>query len=282
MTTPAVNSFIVNSDGSVSFFGYVWWPAGTNTASGSGVAVFGPGGATWNTTSAPFEAGADGASPTLTLTQVQVAYGDSLPGTNPAVVFTPASGGTPPNYDITYYVNAGAPGTNGTSTISSTLDGVAAQEGYLVGWDSTASAAQWQPIPVDNWYNATGISASASNTSTQKQVASIAVAARPYDWWPEARGQINVIGAVDTQVNAVARVGGTSGEICGLGYGAPGDSPPAASLDPFGLSAGSSNIVSAGSAATIYLYAENQTDSANAWSTTSDCFFQVRPSAVPL
>lgn len=279
MTTPVGaqwNSFVTHSDGSVSFYGEVWWPAGTSSASGAGVMVLGPGGAR-----ASFPAvkqGTPGITPSFNISQVIQAYGTALPQTNPVQVATAwDSNGIPTAYDLVFYNQSGPPGDDASVEIPSSLDGVNAAQASYIGWDAPAQQAKWAQLPVGNWQYATGISASASNTTTQKQVASILVQAQPYDWWPEVDGEISVIGAVDTQINAVARVNGSSGAICGYGYGAAGASPGPIGLHKYGLGVGSTNIVPAGQAKTIYLYAENQTASPNAWSTTSSAFFQVKP-----
>jgi hypothetical protein len=276
------DTWIFNSDGSADFSGTVHFPAGSNIASGAGVVVFGPNGAV-----ASFPAifkGDPGDAPTVTWTMSQVAYGSSLPSTNPVVVFTPASGLTPPNYDLTFYVNAGSPGASAANTLispqPSDLDGSPA-DGYLIGYSSSLSEAQWQPIPVGNYYFDGSISATSSNTNAVKNLSSIAIASQPFDWWPEISAATNVIGASDTRVDLVARIGSTSGTICGYGYGQAGSSPPPVSAGPYGLAVGAGTIISAGSGATIYLNAENQTSSANPWNTTSSSFFQVKVVSVP-
>jgi hypothetical protein len=227
--------------------------------------------------------GPPGPSPTFTFTTTQVAHGSSLPNPNPAVVFTPASGATPPNYAITTYVNAGQDGAAAANTLispqPSDLEGTPAA-GKIIGYSVADSKAQWQPKPVSNWYWATPAATSSNNTAS-KNLASISVPSQPFDWWPEVLAQTTVVGAVDTRVDLVARVGSTSGEICGYGYGAPGAAPPPIATLPYGLAVGSANIITAGSGATIFLNAENKTASVAAWNTTSSTTFAVRPSPVP-
>lgn len=269
-----------NPDGSTLFNGSVLFPAGFNSASGFGIVIFGPNGGV-----ASFPAavqGPAGLSPTFTCSYVEVAVGDALPGTNPAVAFTAGSGDTPDNYALTFYGHAGATGADGSSVIltATDLEGTA-QAGYMIGYSAADSLAQWQPIPQANWYFSGSISATSSNTSPQKQITSILVPAQPSAWWPEVKAQATVVGAVDTQVDLVARVNTTGGEICAYGYGAPGASPPPVAVDPYGLAVGTSNIVAANTAATIYLMAENQTSSSNPWNTTTRSFMQVRPNPVP-
>ncbi|OBG71324.1 MULTISPECIES: hypothetical protein [unclassified Mycobacterium] len=269
-----------NADGSVDFNGTVRFPAGTNLASGVGIVIFGPDGGIAN-----FEGiakGDPGVSPTMTFQTVQVAAGTTLPSPNPAVVFTPASGDTPPNYAVTMYVNAGATGAaGGTEILTATdLEGTAAA-GYLIGYSAADSKAKWLPIPVGGWYLAESIAATASNTNALKNMSSIAIGAQPFDWWPEVFAQAQVIGATDTRVDLVARINSTTGDICGYGYGAAGAAPPPVIALPSGLVAGSDNIIPAGEAATIFLNAENQTDSDNPWNTTTSASFQVKVNPVP-
>lgn len=270
-------------DGSVDFNGTVRFPNATNLASGAAVVVFGPNGAT-----ASFPAvskGDTGLSPTLTFAQVQVAYGTSLPGTNPAVVFTPGSGSTPDNYAITTYLNAGATGSTGTPSIltASDLEGTA-QGGYVIGYSNTDSMAQWQPKLCGGYFFTNTFSATSSNTVALKSITSITISALPFAWWPEVSGQVNVIGAVDTRVDLVARINSTSGNVCGYGMGLAGAAPPPPVLQPYGLTTGS-NTIAAGSAATIFFNAENQTASSNPWNTTSggvsSGYFSVKVAPVP-
>jgi hypothetical protein len=267
----------------VTFNGSVTFPAGTNLATGAGVCIFGPNGGTTNF--GAIATGSPGVSPTITATTVQVASGTSLPSPNPAVVFTPASGSTPPNYAFTFYVNAGAAGTTGANTLispaPSDLEGTPLA-GYMIGYNSTDAKAQWQPKLVGNWYYNNSMSASASNTTAVKNMGSLTVPVLPFAWWPEVYAQANIVGAVDTRVDLIARIGTTTGTICGYGYGATGATPPPTVLFSQGLAVSSSNIIAAGAGpTTIFLNAENQTASANPWNTTSSSWFQVKACAVP-
>lgn len=276
------NTWTINSDGSVTFDGTVQFPAGTNLASGAGIAIFGPNGGTTNFPA--IEAGPPGDTPTLSFSMVQVAYGTALPTPNPAVVETP---GTPPNYALTFYVNAGEPGTSAANTLISPqptdLEGTPAA-GYLIGYDATNSKAQWQPSPAANWYFSNSFAATASNTSALKGITSVTIPALPYAWWPEVFGCANVIGAVDTRVDLVARLNSTTGTICGYGAGSTGFSG-AQFVIPNNLYVGSASIIAANAGpTTVYFNAENQTSSSNPWNTGAGgqgYFFQVRPSQVP-
>lgn len=276
------DTWTTNSDGSVNFTGTVRFPAGTNLASGVGIVIFGPDGG--DASFPAVEQGEPGATPTFTVSMSQQAYGTALPSPNPAVSITPASGDTPPNYALTFYVNAGEPGASGSTTIltATDLEGTAAL-GYLIGYDPTESKAQWQAIPCGNWYVASSIGATTSNTNALKNMASISIPAQPFAWWPEVHAQAQVIGAVDTRVDLVARIGSTTGTICGYGYGAAGAAPPNVVALPSGLAISSANIIAAGSGPTsIFLNAENQTSSGNPWNTTTSASFQVKVGPVPV
>lgn len=275
------DTWTFNSDGSADFTGTVRFPAGTNLASGAGIVIFGPNGGVANFP-AIFQ-GESGLPPTINWTIQQVAYGTALPSPNPAVTVVDAGGpGVASILDVTIYLNAGEPGESGTTTIltATDLEGTA-QAGYTIGYSAADSKAQWQPKLAGNWYRASSIGATTSNTNTSKTLASIAIPAQPFNWWPEVYAQAQVVGASDTRVDLVARVNSNTGNICGYGYGMAGAAPPPVIAIPSGLAVSSNTIISAGSAATIFLNAENQTDSANAWNTTTSASFQVKAGPVP-
>jgi hypothetical protein len=291
MTSP-LNTWTVNADGSVTFNGTVNFPAGTNLASGAGIAIFGPNGGTTNFPAV--EQGEPGLPPIINFTVTQVAFGTTLPSPNPTVTLVTAGGaGVASEYNVTIFLNAGEPGTAtvDTATLTAAIEGTAAAL-FDIGFDATNNELQWQPKLVGNWYYSGTVGATDSTTVTVKNMTSIAVPGQPFAWWPEVAGYGNVVGAVDTRVDIVARLnsstpasgtgsGSGTGQELGRGFGAAGATPPPTSVVPNMLAIGSDNIVAAGTAATIFFNAENQTSSSNAWNTTSSAFFQVRPSPVP-
>lgn len=275
------NTWSVNTDGSVTFNGSVWFPAGTDTASGAGIVVFGPGGG--KATFPAVEPGPVGPAPRFVFQMIQVAYGTPLPAVNP--VSTPTeydSYGNPIVSNLTFYVNSGSPGVNGTTTImtASDLEGTA-QAGFVIGYDAPTSKPQWQAPLIGSWYYAAGIGATSSDTTTQKQIGSIAVPSQPQAYWPKVEAQATIVGASDTRVDLVARIGSSTGEICAYGYGSPGAAPPVVVTQAYELGPDSPNIVAADTPVVLYLFAENQTSSPNAWSATSSCTFSVKPDFVP-
>jgi hypothetical protein len=281
------NTWTVNSDGSVTFNGTVNFPAGTNLASGAGVAIFGPNGGVTNFPA--IEQGDDGVSPTLTFVYQQVAAGTALPSPNPSVVFTPASGSTPPNYEVTITGNAGADGSTSSGGFGfASIEGSPAA-GFTIGFDPSTSLPQWQAELSTNYYFAGSLGATSSTTVSVKPIGSLAIPALSRAYWPEVLAYGEIIGAVDTQVDLVARLnsstpasgGSPTGAELGRGKGQAGAAPCPTLLIPNMLAVGSDNIVAAGAAATIFLNAENQTSSANAWNVASGAWFQVKPHFVP-
>lgn len=275
------NTWSVNSDGSVTFNGSVWFPAGTDTASGAGIVVFGPGGG--KASFPAVEPGPPGPATQYALSMVQVAYGAPLPPVNPVVTPTQwDANGIPTALNVVFYVNSGPPGASGTTTIltATDLEGTG-QAGYVIGFDPNQNLAQWQPQLVGGWYFAEGIIATASNTVSQKSIGQIQIPPRPSAYWPIVKAQAEVVGASDVRVNLVARINSNSGQICALGYGQPGAAPPIVHTEPYQLGPGSPNIVPANTSATILLYAENQTSSPNAWNTTANCTFSCKTDPVP-
>jgi hypothetical protein len=276
------NTWSTNADGSVTFNGSIWFPAGTDTASGAGIVVFGPGGGR-----AAFPAvqpGPPGPATQYAFTMVQVAYGTPLPPINPAVVPTQwDANNIPTALNVTFYVNAGAPGAPGGTMILTATDLTGSPAaGMMIGYDSDENTAQWQKLPLGEWNYAEGILANPSTTVQQKSIGT-GIKYGPYtvDTWPYVDAQIEVVGAPDVRVNLVARINGPSGEICSLGVGQPGAAPPLLHSHAYGLGPGSANIIPAGQTATIFLYAEAQSSSPNAWSTTTNCTFAVKGDPVP-
>lgn len=276
------NTWSVNSDGSVTFNGSIWFPAGTNTASGAGIVVFGPGGG--RATFPAVEPGPPGPATQYAFKMIQVPYGTPLPPVNPAVTETQwDANGIATALNVVFYVNSGKDGPSGATTIMTATDLEGdPQAGYMIGYDPDENKAQWQPFPIGGWKSATGIAATASNTVTQKSIGN-GIAYGPYtvDTWPIVRAQAEVVGAVDVSVNLVARINSNTGEICAIGYGQPGAAPPMLKVEPYQIGPASANIIPAGHTANILLYAEATTSSNSAWSTTARCTFSVKADPVP-
>jgi hypothetical protein len=280
----APNQFVVNEDESVDFCGNVHWPAGTNLASGVGVCIFGPGGGQANF--GVIADGAPGLPPVIQFVTEQVAYGTALPSVNPATVLvSPGGPGVASVYNVTSYVNAGAPGATGPNSVLAATDvaGTPATGQGLIyrptGGSGGVPAAVWETPKVGGWYSLSGISGTASTTSANRLLDSITI---PAQAWPsvfEVFARCLVVGAVDTRVDLVARLGDqASGDQLCYCEGQTGTTPPTLVANPdFGVSMpGSSTagyysighaVVPAGTSGIVYLRAENQTASSNPWST---------------
>lgn len=269
--------------GSIMYSGPVLFPAGTDTSTQVGVAIFGPNGATTNFPAV--QAGASGLSPIITASLVQVAYGTALPTPNPAVTLvTPGGPGVASVYNMVFYLNAGAPGTTSAFQLQNATDlsGTAVTGwGPVVTGTSPTTFGYAPQLGSGLYYSVTGGSATSSTVASPKNLTAIGIAAKPYAWWPVCKLQAQVVGAADTRVDVVARLTSTTGQIVGYGLGQAGVSPAPAILHEQGLAATGPQIVPAGTAATIYFNAENQTSSVNAWSVAAGWFASVKVTPVP-
>jgi hypothetical protein len=278
------NQWTVNSDGSVDFNGIVHFPAGTDLASGVGVAIFGPGGGVANF--GVIADGEPGQPPTLNFTLTQLAYNVALPAVNPTqVLVSPGGAGVASVYDVQYYVNGGEPGPPGPNSMLKADDVVGTPAAGQVptyrptGGTGGVPAAVWEAPKVGGWYNITGIAATPSSTSAQRLLDSITIPGQPWPWVAEVFAKCVVDGAVDTRVDLVARLGDqAAGDQLSYCEGQAGATPPtlvaipdfAAPMpgsDTVGYYSAGYAVVPAGTQAPIYLRAENQTASSNPWST---------------
>lgn len=264
--------------GSVMYSGPVLFPAGTDTSTQVGVAIFGPNGATTNFPAV--EAGVSGLPPIINVSYVQLAHGTSLPAPNPAsTLVSPGGPGIAAVYDWVIYGNVGADGATSAFALHNATDlaGTAA-----IGMVPTVSgigptAFTLKTPPAVKWFTVGSVGATASNVNTIKNITSVSIPDQPTDGWLEIYAQALTIGAVDTQVNLVARIGNYStGTIISTGLGQAGASPAPTVLQPQGLSA-STGIITAGSGpTTVFLNGENQTPSANSWNIAAGTLFSVK------
>ena len=270
--------------GSWAFGGpVIFLPSNDAGNTGTGILILGPGA---GAASFPaVDSGPAGPPATMSFTVSPVAYGTTLPSPNPAVV-NPSPG----VYDLTIYLNEGAPGSPGTYNLQGSQDvSGTATVGYVPVITSLTGGGgphplqfQWQPeLGSGGYYSTTGGAATASNTTSPKNLTAIGIAPRPYAWWPECKGQALTVGASDTRVDYTARINSTSGQIVGYGLGQAGAAPCPTGLIDQGLNLTGPQIVPANTAATIYFNAENQTSSINPWSVAAGWFFSVKVIPVP-
>lgn len=233
---------------------------------GMGVLILGPGGGRSN-----FPIAAQGLPGQSIVIDSATATALS-PSATPTVVFnqtSPGSAGVAAHYTVALGIPGGTPGASSAFALQNATDltvGAAA-----VGMVPTVSslgpvAFTLTTPPAVKWASAGPFSATASNVNTIKNLGSLGVSGQPAAGWLEVSGQCLTIGAVDTQVNLVARLGGSANTFPIISYaiGQAGASPAPTLLIPQGLTS-SAGIVAASTSATIFLNAENQTSSANSW-----------------
>lgn len=213
------------------------------------------------------------------ITVEEVDPGDPLPSPNPVVTTVTAGGsGEASHYTLKFYVHKGDTGATGTNEISSasdldpavTLDSTANK--YTLVYNSTTEL--WVPTAqkIGDAYVPSAIAATAFNNVSPRLLASVTIAAQPFDWRPRCFGSTVVTGSADTRVDLVARVNDpASGAQVGYAKGLAGAAPPGLVMIPAAPAGssmpGSHGKVLAGNAATIYLRAEQKAPSNNSWST---------------
>jgi hypothetical protein len=227
------------------------------------------------------EAGVSGLPPIINVSFVQLAYGTSLPTPNPAsTLVSPGGPGVAAVYDWVFYGNAGAPGTTSAFALRNATDLTVGTP--VIGMVPTVSGTGPTVFtlitpPAVKWYPGGTIGATASNVNTIKNISSIAIPAQTSAGWLEIYAQALTVGAVDTQVNLVARIGNyTTGTIISTGLGQAGASPAPTILQPQGLSASLGVIAAGVGPTTVFLNAENQTSSANVWNVAAGTLFDVK------
>lgn len=249
-------------------------PSNDAANTGMGVLVLGPGGGRSN-----FPIAAQG----LPGQSIVIDSASATPlaaGASPTVAFTPVSpggAGVAAHYTVTLGIPAGNDGATSAFALQDATDltGTAA-----VGMVPTVSslgpvAFALTTPPAVKWYSAGPFAATTSNVNTVKNLGSLAIPAQPVAGWLEVYASLLTVGAVDTQVNAVAHIGSTSGTIISSGTGAAGTAPPPTLIQPNGLTL-SAGILAASTSTTVFLNAENQTSSANPWNTAAGGYLSVK------
>lgn len=213
-----------------------------------------------------------------------LAYDDTTPDSASFTLITPGTVSTPPVYRLNLALHKGSPGANGTSSILSAGDITGtATDGYIVAKKAGEAKAEWIAQKVGGQYWPASISNTSGTDGQNRTLASVSIPAQPFDWRPRVFGQCVIAGTVNTRVDLIARAGdATSGDIVGRAYGVAGATPPPAILVS-GVPAGSANTVgkiSAGSATTIYLRAEQQASTTDPYTTagvTTSFMVEVAP-----
>lgn len=270
--------------GSAMFYGPTLFPAGLNAgATGTGMVVLGPNGATTNFPAV--EQGVPGLPPVLNTGSTT-----TLAAGSPATfqLVQTAEGG--PGTASQYTVNAGLPqGIAGpayqTEIISaSDLTGTPAA-GYTIVYvpaqGNTPAQTAWAAMPFSAVYNATSIANTTTSGGGNRTLYALSIPAQANLWVPIIWAQSTITGTASTvQVDLVARQNnGTTafnGTQVAVGNGVPGAGPtnqyimPAWTTQISGDSG--AGVIPANTAVEIYLNAEQQDSSEDAYSTSNTTY----------
>lgn len=196
--------------GAVLYYGPILFPAGIDPGSTqTAVCVFGPAGGRVNVP--PVFDGQPGQPPTLnpgTATTL-------APGASATFALTQTSPGGPgvaSVYTVDMGIPKGATGAAAANTLispaPSDLEGTPGVN-KVIGYNVGDAKAQWQPLVVTNWYNVTGIAATGTGAGQTRSITSITIPAQPKTWIPIVFADCTITGTANTQVDLVARLGGT-------------------------------------------------------------------------
>lgn len=219
-----------------------------------------------------------------TISFTALAYDDPTVDSASFTLITPGTTSTPPVYRLNLALHKGSPGNDGTSSILSASDITGtATDGYIIAKKAGETKAEWVAAKVGGQYWPASISNTSGTDGQNRTLCSVNIAAQPFDWRPRVYAQCVIGGTANTRVDLIARLNNaTSGDIVGRAFGVVGATPPPAVLVS-GVPAGSSSTVgkvSAGSSATIYLRAEQQASTTDAYSTagvTTSFLVEVAP-----
>jgi len=212
-----------------------------------------------------------GASATATLTQL-TAGGAGVASTYSLNLGIPAGAtGSSGSYTIASSTDYAAGSSTATTSAPSGLGTLAIANGFTLMWNSSTSKFNPVPPPKAAVYFPTSISATSGNSAGPRLLSQIVIPAQPYNFFPVVSGQCIVSGTVNTQVHLYSYITNSSGQQIGVGFSAPGTANQAPVLTS-GVPAGSSSTygqISAGTTATIVLYAQQVASTTDAWTTSS-------------
>lgn len=195
---------------------------------------------------------------------------------------------TSPVYRLTLNLHKGEPGTSGETVVleATDLDGTAT-DGYLLSKTVGAETVEFVPPKVGDQYWPASISNTSGSDGQSRTLCSVTIPAQPFDYRVRVFGQCVISGTANTRVDLIARLNdAASGDIVGRSFGVVGAAPPPNVLVS-GVAAGSASTVgkvTAGSGATVYLRAEQQASTSDAYTTaaaTTSFMVEVAPIAAP-
>lgn len=245
-------------------------------ATQSAVILLGPSGGVANL---PALAKGDAGQPATidpTINFTALAYDDPTSDSASFTLTTPATDTTPPVYTLSLKLHKGSPGATGTSAVLSASDLTGSYvDGYVLtkttvgGVDKVYFAAP--RLGGQYWPNT--ISNTSGTDGQNRTLASVTISPAPaFDYRLRVSGQCIIGGTANTRVDLIARVGdATAGDIVGRGFGIPAAVTDRVSLSS-GPPAGSASTVgkiSANTATTVYLRAEQQASTTEPYTTAA-------------
>lgn len=178
-----------------------------------------------------------------------------------------------PRYQLTLNLHKGAPGTAVDPVIldASDLTGIAT-DGYVLAKTVGANTVQFVAQRVGDQYWPASISNTSGTDGQNRTLASITIPAQPFNYRLRVFGQCTISGTANTRVDVLARLNNaTSGDVIARSYGQAGATPPPNILVS-GVPAGSASTVGrvlAGATAVVYLRAEQQASTTDAYTTSA-------------
>lgn len=222
-----------------------------------------------------------------TINYTALEYNDTTPDSATWTLVTPGTTTTPPVYRLNLALHKGAPGAAGTSSILSASDVTGtATDGYLLAKKAGEAKATWIAPKVGNQYWPASITNTSGTDGQNRTLCSVAISPAPaFDYRVRVSGQCIILGTANTRVDLIARMGSdTAGDIVGRGFGLPGTATDRVILSS-AVAAGSATTVgkiSAGNTTTVYLRAEQQASTTDAYTTSAATTnFMVEVVAVP-
>lgn len=218
-----------------------------------------------------------------------LAHDDPTADSASFTTITPGSSTVSPVYRLNLALHKGAPGAAGTSAIltASDITGTAT-DGYILAKTTVSGVgkATWIAPKVGGQYWPASISNTTGTDGQNRTLASVAISPAPaFDYRVRVHAQCIITGTVNTRVDLIARLGNdTSGDIVGRGFGMSGVTSDRVTLVS-GVPAGSASTVgkvSAGSTTTVFLRAEQQASTTDAYTTSSSTtYFLVEVVPIP-
>ena len=269
---------------------YIWTgdiriPKTFDAASQAAVIMLGPSG---GVAQIPALVQGDAGAPALidtTINLTALAYDDPTADSASFAYLSTDSNGSP-TYRLSLTLHKGAPGATGTSSILSASDVTGtATDGYYLSKAVGTSQATWVAPKVGGQYWPATIATTTGTNGQARTLCSVSISPAPaFDYRVRVHGQSVITGTANTQVDLIARIGSDTGDIVGRGFGVAGAAPPPTVLVS-GVPAGSASTVgkiSANTATTVYLRAEQQASTTDAYTTSaSTTTFMVEVVPVP-